>query len=145
MNAIGTETFHGQHRGTGAGLQYTCNRIAGIVVSFMIHLLLFEPWFWLMIWINWLFLFREQLLRYTRIWRRRFLFISRVLWWLSVGCLRCCCRMSRGDVRRFDLDGLYTLWDEMWGYCGLGSWRSLFVCHGFFFSLSVYFRWNCNH
>ena len=41
MNAIGTETFHGQHRGTGAGLQYTCNRIAGIVVSFMIHLLLF--------------------------------------------------------------------------------------------------------
>ena len=35
MNAIGTETFHGQHRGTGAGLQYTCNRIAGIVVSFL--------------------------------------------------------------------------------------------------------------
>jgi len=31
MNAIGAETFHGQHRGTGAGLQYTCNRIAGIV------------------------------------------------------------------------------------------------------------------
>ena len=35
MNAIGTETFHGQHRGTGAGLQYTCNRIAGIVVSLL--------------------------------------------------------------------------------------------------------------
>ena len=33
MNAIGPETFHGQHRGTGAGLQYTCNRIAGIMVS----------------------------------------------------------------------------------------------------------------
>ena len=35
MNVIGTETFHGQHRGTGAGLQYTCNRIAGIVVSLL--------------------------------------------------------------------------------------------------------------
>ena len=34
MIAIGPETFQGQHRGTGAGLQYTCNRIAGIVVSF---------------------------------------------------------------------------------------------------------------
>ena len=33
MNAIGPETFHGQHRGTGAGLQYTCNRIAAIMVS----------------------------------------------------------------------------------------------------------------
>jgi len=33
MNAIGPETFHGQHRGTGTGLQYTCNRIAGIMVS----------------------------------------------------------------------------------------------------------------
>ncbi|KIM38934.1 hypothetical protein M413DRAFT_29849 [Hebeloma cylindrosporum] len=31
MNAIGPETFHGQHRGTGTGLQYTCNRVAGIV------------------------------------------------------------------------------------------------------------------
>ena len=35
MIAIGPETFHGQHRGTGAGLQYTCNRIAGIVVSLL--------------------------------------------------------------------------------------------------------------
>ena len=32
MNAIGAETFPGQHRGTGAGIQFTCNRIAGIVV-----------------------------------------------------------------------------------------------------------------
>lgn len=37
MNAIGPETFHGQHRGTGTGLQYTCNRIAGIIVG---HILL---------------------------------------------------------------------------------------------------------
>jgi hypothetical protein len=46
MNAIGPETFHGQHRGTGAGLQYTCNRIAGIVVSLsfiIIYMLLFFP------------------------------------------------------------------------------------------------------
>jgi len=33
MVAIGPETFHGQHRGTGAGLQYTFNRLAGIVAS----------------------------------------------------------------------------------------------------------------
>jgi hypothetical protein len=33
MSAIGPETFHGQHRGTGAGLQYTCDRIAAIMVS----------------------------------------------------------------------------------------------------------------
>ena len=40
MNAIGAETFHGQHRGTGVGLQYTCNRIAGIVVSLLCSSLL---------------------------------------------------------------------------------------------------------
>ena len=33
MIAIGPETFHGQHRGTGAGLQNTFNRVAGIMVS----------------------------------------------------------------------------------------------------------------
>ena len=32
MNALGAETFHGQHRGTGAGLQFTCNRFAAVVV-----------------------------------------------------------------------------------------------------------------
>jgi len=31
FGAIGAETFHGQHRGTGVGLQSTFNRIAGIV------------------------------------------------------------------------------------------------------------------
>ena len=35
MIAIGPETFHGQHRGTGAGLQSTFNRVAGIVVSLL--------------------------------------------------------------------------------------------------------------
>ena len=34
-NAIGAETFHGQHRGTGVGLQFTFNRIAAIVVSLL--------------------------------------------------------------------------------------------------------------
>jgi hypothetical protein len=48
MNAIGPETFHGQHRGTGAGLQYTCNRVAGIVVSLLcssplVFLQVFDP------------------------------------------------------------------------------------------------------
>ena len=38
MNAIGAETFHGQHRGTGAGLQFTFNRIAGILVSLLCFL-----------------------------------------------------------------------------------------------------------
>jgi hypothetical protein len=32
MNAIGAETFQGQHRGTGAGLQYTFSRLAAIMV-----------------------------------------------------------------------------------------------------------------
>jgi len=31
VNAIGPETYHGQHRGTGAGLQATANRMAGII------------------------------------------------------------------------------------------------------------------
>jgi len=33
VNAIGPETYHGQHRGTGAGLQATANRIAGIMAN----------------------------------------------------------------------------------------------------------------
>ena len=33
LTAIGPETYHGQHRGTGAGLQWTANRVAGIMVS----------------------------------------------------------------------------------------------------------------
>jgi len=35
VNAIGPETYHGQHRGTGAGLQATANRLAGIIVSLL--------------------------------------------------------------------------------------------------------------
>ena len=35
VNAIGPETYHGQHRGTGAGLQAAANRIAGIMVSLL--------------------------------------------------------------------------------------------------------------
>ena len=90
MNAIGPETFHGQHRGTGTGLQYTCNRVAGVVVSpFSFFSFLFSPFImcfflpafphtheWkLMLTFFFLLLFRELLLRYTRTCRRRFLFI----------------------------------------------------------------------
>ena len=35
MIAIGPEMFHGQHRGTGVGLQNTFNRIAGIMISLL--------------------------------------------------------------------------------------------------------------
>ena len=45
MNAIGPETFHGQHRGTGTGLQYTCNRVAGVVVSPFFFLFFFFSFF----------------------------------------------------------------------------------------------------
>jgi hypothetical protein len=60
MNAIGAETFHGQHRGTGAGLQFTCNRFATVVVcafQFICFLKLGDDE-------N---CFRALLLRYTRI------------------------------------------------------------------------------
>jgi len=35
LNAIGPETFHGQHRGTGTALQATANRISVIIVSLL--------------------------------------------------------------------------------------------------------------
>jgi hypothetical protein len=35
MVALGAETFQGQHRGTGSGLQATFNRLASIVVSLL--------------------------------------------------------------------------------------------------------------
>ena len=37
MNAIGPEIYHGQHRGTGTGLQALGNRLASIIVS-LLHL-----------------------------------------------------------------------------------------------------------
>ena len=60
-----------------------------------------------------------------RIWKRRHLSISRVLWWFVVGYLGCCCRMSQGAVRRFDLNGLYTLrWDVylILSFCSVYLW-----------------------
>jgi hypothetical protein len=43
MTAIGAETFHGQHRGTGAGLQFTCNRFAAILVC-AFQFICFQTW-----------------------------------------------------------------------------------------------------
>ena len=60
MVAIGAETFQGQHRGTGAGLQYTCSRLSAIIVcafQFICFLKLVDDE-------N---CFRALLLRYTRI------------------------------------------------------------------------------
>ena len=55
------------------------------------------------------FTFRGAIIAlYGNLMGGRFLFISRVLWQFVVGCLGCCCRMSRRGIRRFDLDGLYT-------------------------------------